>query len=819
MTEERRPSTSHSMHSPTTIPVIPMRHAVLYPGIPTPLGVSRAISQRAIEAAQRQRGFLFAVAQRKPSNEPTLDELHRVGSVVKLIEVKSSGQEWEVLLQGVTRARATLYLKEGPYLSASIEPMFDRLPKDLEAPAFVAAGRELRESLVTLGDLRRIPRPVLDEVLGALQEPGVLADFIASYLDLSIETKQALLETVDVSARFREVLRRLQHQIEIERARDELRGKVTEHLGARQREVFLREQLKVIHDELGDGNADDLDALVCRVESLDLPENVRVEVAREAKRLRRTNPETAEAQVIRTYLEWVAALPWNTATADSLDLTRAAEILNEDHHGLGRVKERILELLAVRSLQARRIGGEAAASYRCPILLFVGPPGVGKTSVAASVARALGRSFVRVALGGVHDESEIRGHRRTYVGAMPGRIIDGLRVAATRNPVFVLDELDKLGNSWHGHPAHALLEVLDPAQNDSFVDHFLNVPFDLREVLFIATANSAESIPHALLDRMEVIAFDGYSEGDKVSIGKRFLIPRGMTESGLSGGPVWLEDALRTLIRERTRESGVRQLEREIGSVLRKLARRIESGASVPSVIGPEDVRALLGRGKVRLEKALERSELGTATGMYFTPSGGDIMFVEAAIRSLNRSTGRLDGEVQMILTGHLGEVMKESARAALTVALSVAAQLGPVDGLTGPLEAHLHVPAGAVPKDGPSAGLAIAAALVSRLCGMPVRSDVALTGEITLSGRVLAVGGIEEKLLGAERAGIRHVVVPSDNLDDVLNLPDEARRKLDVHPVSYVSEALDLVLVQRAASAEDHSRVAEDGHSSATSP
>jgi ATP-dependent Lon protease len=783
------------MQSPSTIPVMPMRHAVVYPGIPTPLGVRRVISQRAIEAAQRQRGFLFAVTQRSPVDEPSVEDLHRVGSVVKLLDVKPSGGEWEVLLQGVTRARATLYLKDGPHLSAAIEPLFDRLPEDREEPAFVAVERELRERLTTLGQLRGVPPAVLAEVLATLSEPGVLADFVASYLELSTSSKQALLETPNVAARMNEVLRQLHRQIEVERTRDEIRGKVSKELGTRQREVFLREQLKVIREELGEDDATDLDELVIRIESLELPERVRSEVTREARRLGRTNPESAEAQVLRTYLEWVLALPWNTATEDQLDLAHAAAVLDEDHHGLVRVKERILEFLAVRSLHARQTNGDRSGPIRCPILLFVGPPGVGKTSVAASIARALGRAYVRVALGGVHDESDIRGHRRTYVGAMPGRIVDGLRAAGTRNPVFVLDEIDKLGQSWHGHPAHALLEVLDPSQNDSFTDHFLNVPFDLREVLFIATANTIESIPHALLDRMEVVVFDGYSERDKVAIGRRFLIPRGMREAGLSEGPAWRDDALRSLVRERTRESGVRQLEREIGAVLRKLARLLESGHSMPHDLGASEVRHLLGRSRFRSESALAHDEVGTATGMVYTPNGGDIMFVEAAIRPLGVPGLGAPTDVRMILTGQLGDVMKESARAALTVALTEAGRLGGADARGGPLEVHLHVPAGAVPKDGPSAGVTMVTALVSRLCRTPVRRDIALTGEITLSGRVLAVGGLEEKLLGAERAGIRHVVIPQDNLDDLGGIPSEVRERLSIHTVNDIRQVLALAL------------------------
>jgi len=785
------------MQPPPTIPVMPMRHAVVYPGIPTPLGVSRALSQRAIEAAQRNRGFLFAVTQRTPVADPTLDDLHRVGVVVRLLEVKAGEGDWEVLLQGVTRARVTSYHNEADHMVAVVEPMFDTLPDDPSDPTFVAVDRELRDRLRALGQIRGVPAAVLGEVLNTLADPGTLADFVASYIDLPTTAKQALLETSSVTERMNEALLQLQRQIEVERARDEIRGRVSEELTSRQRELYLREQLKVIRRELGDEDDGDVDALVARLEALELPERVRPEVSRECRRLRRAHPETGEAQVIRSYLEWIAELPWRARSAENLDLTEAARVLDEDHHGLQQVKDRVLEHLAVRALRAKQSAPtNGSRPARGPILLFQGPPGVGKTSVAASVARALGRSYVRVALGGVSDESDIRGHRRTYVGAMPGRIIDGIKTAGTQNPVFVLDEVDKLGHSWHGDPAHALLEVLDPSQNDSFTDHYLNVPFDLSDVLFIATANVLDTIPAPLMDRMELVTFEGYSENEKLAIAKRFLLPKCLRESGIVDAPGWSDDGLRAIIRGRTRESGVRQFDREIGSVLRKLARSFASGGSLPKQIGETEVGALLGRSRVRSEHPLEADEVGTATGMYYTPFGGDIMFVEAAIRPLAVPGKACLGEVSLVLTGHLGEVMRESARTAVTVAARRATMWFDSAALRGPIEAHVHVPAGAVPKDGPSAGLAMTVALVSAFGARAIRRDVAITGEITLSGRVLPVGGIEEKLLGAERAGIRHVILPRDNVDDLERLPEEVRRALQVHPVDDVEQALAVALV-----------------------
>jgi ATP-dependent Lon protease len=553
-----------------------------------------------------------------------------------------------------------------------------------------------------------------------------------------------------------------------------------------------------------------------------------------------------EAQVIRTYLEWIAELPWNTRSDDLLDLNHAAVVLDEDHYGLTDVKDRVLEFLAVRQLRAEQLAAEveaqgelpvsklrsekddatpsltngddedrtitdkkeakARAMAKGPILIFIGPPGVGKTSIAKSIARALSREYVRVSLGGARDEADIRGHRRTYVGAMPGRIIQGMKQAGTKNPVFLLDEVDKLGTSFQGDPSAALLEVLDPAQNDTFTDHYLGVPFDLSEVLFIATANFVQNIPGPLLDRMEVVDFAGYTEKEKAEIAKKYLIPRQLEESGLGDkGINFTDEAVMSVVTHYTRESGVRQLERQLGAVARKVARKIamgETGPIVDETITAEEVRELLGRPKVHPERAQEQSEVGIATGMYYTPMGGDIMFVEASIRRYyGKSTG--DGEqagpsgvVSLILTGQLGDVMKESARAAFTYATNNAADLGIPKDRLGAIEAHIHVPAGAIPKDGPSAGIAIATALVSEMSDRPVRGDVAMTGEITLRGRVLPIGGLKEKVLGAHRAGIKHVIIPKANEGDIEDVPEEVRNVLSFHPVETLREVLEIALV-----------------------
>jgi ATP-dependent Lon protease len=685
-------------------------------------------------------------------------------------------------------------------------------------------------------------------VLDSVEEPGRFADLVAGYIELTVPEKQGLLETLSVEERLRRVLVHVQRQIGMLEAQEEIKSQVQEELGERQREMFLREQMKAIQKELGDDDQSrEVEELREKLTKLDLPKEARVEVERELGRLERTGRESMEAQVIRTYLEWIAELPWSTRSDDQLDLNRAQTILEEDHYGLQDVKDRILEYLAVRQLRARQLAEEvtktgefpafkvkapkddatpalgveddkpitdareakARAMAKGPILLFVGPPGVGKTSIAKSIARSLGREYVRVSLGGARDEADIRGHRRTYVGAMPGRVIQGMKQAGTKNPVFLLDEVDKLGVSFQGDPSAALLEVLDPAQNDSFTDHYLGIPFDLSEVLFIATANFVQNIPGPLLDRMEMVEFSGYTEREKAEIAKKYLIPRQLEENGLSDkGVRFTDEAVNSVVANYTRESGVRQLERQVGAVCRKVARRVATGGDgilADRLIDADEVRELLGRPKVHPERAAERNEVGIATGMYYTPVGGDIMFVEASIRRRETPSSTEDGEtttrvhaapMSLILTGQLGDVMKESARAALTYATNNAVELGiPAHRLDGAMEAHIHVPAGAIPKDGPSAGIAIGTALVSEMSGRPVRRDVAMTGEITLRGRVLPIGGLKEKVLGAHRAGIRHIVIPQDNDADLEDVPEEVRKQLMFHPVSTLSDVLKVAI------------------------
>jgi ATP-dependent Lon protease len=846
-----------------TLPVLPLREFVLFPGVTAPIQAGKPATLRAIEAALAKSDHLvFAVSQREETQQVTPEVLYTIGTVARIGQVQRGLAGMQLLLHGEHRGIALRISAKDGYLEAVVREPEEMRPLDDRDPAFVALFREARERAAELGKKAGLPEEVVHQVLETASDPSRLADLVAAYTEVTPAQRQSLLETLSVEERLRRVLVHVQRQLEVWEAQEDIKSKVQEELGDRQREMFLREQLKAIQKELGeDETGGDTDELKEKLTKLELPPAVRKEVDREMGRLKRMGREAMEAQVIRTYLETIAELPWSERSVESLNIPQAAGILDEDHYGLGDVKDRVLEFLAVRQLrdQAHRarakspsaqddaqaatpsvqddtkagglpsaqegaqadgpsLQGDAKAVgsagptdngqpagdrssepedpavpgnaddkvSKGPILLFVGPPGVGKTSVAKSIARAMGREYVRVSLGGVRDEADIRGHRRTYVGAMPGRIIHGMKQAGTKNPVFLLDEVDKLGVSFQGDPASALLEVLDPAQNDTFTDHYLGVPFDLSEVLFIATANFIQNIPGPLLDRMEVVQFSGYTEQEKLAIARRFLVPRQLKENGLAAEQLAIADeAISQVISGYTREAGVRQLERELGRLARKVARRIASAEVESTELSAPAVRELLGRPKVHPERAARADQIGTATGMYYTPTGGDIMFVE---------TSTMRGKGELTLTGQLGDVMKESARAAWSYARSHATSLG-IKEECFDRDVHLHVPAGAIPKDGPSAGVTMATALVSALSGRPARHDIAMTGEITLSGRVLPIGGVKEKVLGAVRAGIKTVLLPKDNEADLEDLPKEVRDELEVYLAEDLGEVLALTL------------------------
>jgi ATP-dependent Lon protease len=834
MTETTKTPRKEPLH----LPVLPLRDVVVFPGVTMPILAGRPPSLRAIEASfNAPDKLIFTALQRNNTEEIDTSTLFTTGTIARIDQQQRGLAGTQLLITGLRRGHAVRFDESGGMVSATVVEAEELPPQSPDEAAFVALHRELRQRAAELGERSGLPKDAVEQVLKSVTEPGRFTDLVAGYLDLSSQQRQQLLETLSVEERLRMVLTHVQRQLNVLDAQEHIKSKVQAEIGDRQREMFLREQMKAIQDELGEGEGgSELDELRAKLDALELPEDVRKEVNREFGRLARMGREAMESQVIRTYLETIAELPWNTRTEEQIDLKHAAQVLEEDHYGLEDVKDRVLEFLAVRQLQLQRdakqksapdggagdgSNGNAAGangstegdgkdpstpdSRRGPILLFVGPPGVGKTSIARSIARATGRKYHRISLGGIRDEADIRGHRRTYVAAMPGRIIQGLKQVGSKNPVFVLDEVDKLSVSFQGNPASALLEVLDPAQNDSFTDHYLGVPFDLSEVLFVATANFVQNIPAPLLDRMEMVDFSGYTEQEKKAIARQYLVPRQLADNGLDASQIEIADgALEELISRYTREAGVRQLERVIGSLARKVARRIAAAEMTSTKVEREHVAELLGRPKVHPEHAADRDQVGVATGMFYTPVGGDIMFVEVT---------KMRGRGELILTGQLGDVMKESARAAWSYARSHADGLG-IDRPGFEQDLHIHVPAGAIPKDGPSAGVTIATAVVSALSGRPARHDVAMTGEITLSGRVLPIGGVKEKILGAVRAGITDIVLPKGNEPDLEDLHHDVREKIHVQLVEHLGEVLAFTL--RDASLENGRLVFRDDASHA---
>ena len=780
MADETREQKEKDIDIPEVLAVLPIRDVVVFPMISLPLFVGRPSSVMALEHALESHKLVLLVAQKEGSVEnPALGDLFEVGTVASVVRMlKLPDGRVKVLIQGHKRARILELAQEEPFLSVRVEVLEE--PKLTDIPLEVEAlMRNVKEKIEKIIQLRDMPLEVM-AVVNNIAEPGVLADLVASNLRLKIEEWQAVLELVDPIQRLGKVDGYLAKEVALSQMQTKLQNQVKEEIDKTQREYFLRGQLKAIQDELGesDGKVQEIEEYNKRIEKAKMPKKAKEEAERQLKRLETMHPDSAEASIVRTYLDWLVELPWSVSMKDNLGLKDAKRVLDEDHYNLEKVKERILEFLAVRKLKKTAKG---------PILCFVGPPGVGKTSLGKSIARAMGRKFVRLSLGGMRDEAEIRGHRRTYIGAMPGQIVQQIKNAGSNNPVFMLDEVDKIGMDFRGDPSSALLEVLDPEQNHSFMDHYLGVPFDLSKVMFVATANVLDTVPGALRDRMEVISIPGYTPDEKLRIAKSYIVPRQLEANGLEPGQVVLsEDAIKLLIGEYTREAGLRNLEREIASILRKVAKEVAEGKRKKAFISVAKARRYLGPSKYLGQEKLDKEEIGVATGLAWTWAGGEILHVEVSLAK---------GKGTLTLTGQLGDVMKESAQAALSYARAHAKEYGIDEDFYPHLDIHIHVPAGAIPKDGPSAGVTIVAALISALSKIPVKKDVAMTGEITLRGRVLPVGGIKEKVLGALQAGIRAVALPFENEPDFEEVPPKIRKEISPIYVKSVDEVLKNVL------------------------
>ncbi len=765
---------------PEVLPILPLRNSVLFPASVVPVNVGRARSVRLIEESfGRDRPTIGVVAQVNADIEdPEFEQVYDLGTVARVLKViRLSSGNYSVVLQGIARMRVLEPSGRVPYMRARVQRIHEPPTRDTEIDALATA---LRESARKLGEL--LPHQTREQTLQLdnVVDPGALADLVATNLPVATLQKQQILQILDVRERLRKVAELVTRQSQVHRVKKEISTMVQEEMSRSQREFLLRQQMKTIRRELGEADEDDeIEVLRERISRAHMPTEAEKAARKQLSRMRSMSPNGAEYQVCRNYVEWLADLPWGKTTADRLDVSEARRVLDEDHHGLDRIKRRIVEHIAVRRLKS---------DIRGPILCFVGPPGVGKTSLAKSIARATGRNFVRVALGGVQDEAEIRGHRRTYVGAYPGRFVAGLKQAAARNPVMLLDEIDKLGSDGRGDPSSALLEVLDPEQNHSFTDHYLEVPVDLSPVLFIATANRKDTIPRPLLDRMEMIELAGYTRDEKEAIAKNFLIPKQLSEHGLSPERLdFADEAIHRLVDEYTREAGVRRLEQTIASVCRNVAVRLAEGEDVAQLADAAYVEKVLGAPRYDRPIAEKLSHPGVATGLAWTPSGGELMFVEATQMS--------SGSGQLHLTGKVGDVMKESVAAALTYIRARPDALGLAPEFMSKIDIHLHLPGGAVPKDGPSAGVAIFVALASMLTKLKVRPDVGMTGEITLRGNVLPVSGIKEKCLAAHRAGLTQVLLPKRNEADLDEVPEQIRRELKIHMISKIDEVLSLVL------------------------
>ncbi|MFB3880636.1 MAG: endopeptidase La [Armatimonadota bacterium] len=767
---------------PDQVPVLPTRGTVIYPYLVVPLFVGRPRSIQALDAAMKENRRIALLAQRSMTvDDPGPDDLYSIGTIGEIVQtLPLPDGTIRVMIEGSGRVKVGEYVHSEPFLRARIQPVPEVEQPGIETEALVRNVTSQFERLINLG--KNIPAEALESAR-RMSDPGRIADLIAYYAQIAVEVKQQVLEAASQRQRLEILAVVLNREIEILEVERKISSRVKQELEESQKEFYLREKMKAIQHELGerDERTGEIDELRARVKDAGMPEEVEERALKELDRLERMPPASPEVVVVRTYLDWLIAMPWSKRSDEKLDIVEAERILNEDHYGLKKVKERVLEFLAVRKLNPEMKG---------PILCFIGPPGVGKTSIGRSIARATGRNFVRISLGGVRDEGEIRGHRRTYVGALPGRIVQGLKTAAARNPVFMMDEVDKIGIDFRGDPASALLEVLDPEQNNAFSDHYLEVPLDLSEVMFITTGNLRDPIPPALRDRMEIIEFPGYIEEEKLKIAQFFLVPKQLKNHGLTVKQCrFTEAGLRSVIREYTREAGVRNLEREISSITRKVAKGVAQEKIKATRITPKAVRAHLGSPRFRYGIAEKEDEIGVATGLGWTEFGGDILFIEVTL---------MKGRGNLLLTGSLGDVMQESGKAAFSYARSRAADLSIDPDFYRGTDVHIHVPAGQIPKDGPSAGITMATALVSALTGRPVHREVAMTGEITLRGKVLPVGGIKEKILAAHRAGIKTIILPEENRKDLEEVPSHVQEELKFRFVETMEDVLKIALHER---------------------
>jgi ATP-dependent Lon protease len=792
-TETKNIDLQQSIEIPKKIPLLPIRDIVVFPYMVLPLFVGREMSIKAIEVALEGNRMIFLTSQKDINVEnPAPSDLYTVGTVGVIMRMlKLPDGRIKILVQGVARAKTVKFIQKEPFYQVEIKTYPDVVTAiNLETEALMRNVKEQIEKLVSFG---KVILPDIMVVIENVDDPGKLADLAVANMGLKVEQAQEILEIADPIQRIKRINEALGKEIELLSMQQKIQADVRGEIDKTQREYFLREQLKAIQRELGetDDRSEDIRELRDKIKDAKMPEKAAKEAEKQLRRLERMHPDAAEASMTRTYIEWLSEMPWSKATKDNLDLKAASKVLEEDHYDLEKVKERILEYLSVRKLKEKMKG---------PILCFVGPPGVGKTSLGKSIARALGREFVRISLGGVRDEAEIRGHRRTYVGALPGRIIQGIKTAGNNNPVFMLDEIDKIGADFRGDPSAALLEVLDPEQNNSFSDHYIGLPFDLSRVMFITTANMTDPIPGPLKDRMEIIHLSGYTEQEKLGIAKSYLVPRQLSEHGITEKNISIPDkTILEVISQYTREAGVRNLEREIGHLCRKVARKVAEGETSLFTITPQNLHKFLGVPKYLPEVEREKDEIGVVTGLAWTETGGEILYIEATT---------MRGKGNLTLTGHLGDVMKESAHAALTYVRSRAGLLGIQPDVFGKTDVHIHVPAGAIPKDGPSAGVTMATALASVFTNAPVKKDLAMTGEVTLRGRVLPIGGLKEKTLAARRAGIKTMIIPKENEKDLDDIPKYLRKDMHFILATTMDDVISTALRKKVVRRIPHKRL-----------